>query len=183
MQFDYMQFATPPARTAPSSSYSRRKPKKNANDGHDDLMRELNALEGRSGDAFYSMTSPFRKAPPKPVTVSGNNYVNNYDDDVSSIGSGEDEDDDEMIHSTPNSQGTHQSGFFFTPNSTEKRQRSYSLTPRSYSLTPRRANEVSLLSVPEVTLMTEITTASPSSLKRKRYSTNMTPLRPFGPIL
>jgi len=172
LQFNYMQFATPPARTARSSSYSRRKPKKNTNEGPDDLMREIDALEGKSGGGFYSMTSPFLKAPPKPDTVLGNNYG----DDVSSIGSEEDEDDDEMILSTPNSQGTHQSYFFFTPNSREKK-------PRSYSLTPRKTNEVSLLSVSEVTPMTGITAVPPPHLKRKRYSTNMTPLRPLGPCI
>lgn len=158
-----MQFATPPARTARPSSYSR-KPKINAIDGRDDLMRDIDALEG-SGDGFYSMTSPYRypflKAPPKPETVLGN--IN--DDDISSIGSEEDEDDDEMILSTPNSQGTHQSDFFFTPNSRERKARSM-----SFSLTPRKTNEVPLLSVPEVTPMTGITIIPPSSLKRKRNS-------------
>jgi len=146
---------TPPARTARSWSNSRRKPKENANDDRDDLMREIDALEG-GVDGFYSTTSTFLKAPPKPDTVLGN--INIHDDDVSSIGSQDDEDDDEMILSTPSSQGT-QTDFFLTPNS---------ILERSFSLTPRKTNELSLLSVPEVAPMPRTTIVPPSSLKLKR---------------
>jgi hypothetical protein len=126
----------------------------------DTLMREIDALEGAAiGNYSLRSQSQCCKIQPKIEIVLGAGIVI-PDDDLSSIGSQED-DDDEMFLCFASSQET-EVHILLTPNSIAKKNK--------FSLTPRKSNEVSLLSIPQVSPLVPKKTVSRTSQKRKRDS-------------
>jgi hypothetical protein len=151
-------FSTPPVKcSCPFSNVTNAKQKHSEDE--DVLMREIDALEG-AVIGIYSLTSQSQcsKVPTKLHMAMGTGNVI-LDDDLSSIGSQEEEDDDTMFLCIPSSQET-QPRFMLTP--------SYSGQASVFSLTPRKANELLLLSIPQVSPMLPMRIVSKSSQKRKR---------------
>lgn len=107
----------------------------------DSLMQELDALDSKGLSSPHVPDSYSRKQTPEPrcdIIVTSNEFV--PDDDLSSIGSVEDE--DAFFLFTPNSQGLDMAG---------RRNASPTLMDNlsSFSLTPRKNYEDPILCIPE----------------------------------
>lgn len=111
----------------------------------DPLMLELDALDSRGLSSFHVPESNDRKqklqGPKCEIIVTSNDFVPD-DDDLSSIGSVEDE--DAFFLFTPNSQRLDVAGkgnSYLTPNQIDNLS--------TFSLTPRKNNEEPILCIPE----------------------------------
>ena len=162
-----LPFTTRPGRTFnPFCNVKNARHKHSHQEDGDILMRQIDALE--AGFAATGTTSLLRSqsksciALTKPVMLVGAGNVI-PDCDLSSIGSQQETEDDEMFLCVPSSRET-QPHVMLTPNAT--------VQTSVFSLTPRKTNELSLLSIPKVSPMLPKKIAAKCSQKRKRDFTS-----------